>query len=118
MSTTLKNAREVGVTDPLFGNNDLDKEKAAVRALNHVEEATSADSYSKKKQFLATMAATLGCFLNGTAIGYSGPANPSMMHPNSTDLYGNPMVVDFQNVSWISKYSNTWIELAPVFENT
>lgn len=49
------------------------------------------------------MFATMGCFMNGGVIGYSGPANPSVMDPLSTDMFGNSFFVDLQEVSWISK---------------
>ena len=58
--------------------------------------------YSKRKQILATFCATLGCFLNGTVIGYSAPAIPSVMNTNGTDLYGNEFKLDFQQASWIT----------------
>ena len=43
----------------------------------------------------------MGCFLNGTIIGYSAPAIPSVM-TNGTDLYGNPFMLDGQQASWIT----------------
>ena len=59
-------------------------------------------------QFYATLFATLGCFLNGGIIGYTGPANPSLMDPKGVDIYGNPYSADLQTISWISKF-----DLAP-----
>lgn len=35
-------------------------------------------------------------------IGYSSPAIPSLMNPKGTDLYGNSLVVNSQQVSWIT----------------
>ena len=56
------------------------------------------------RQILATFCATLGCFLNGTVIGYSAPAIPSVMGTtgNGTDLWGNPFKLDSQQASWIT----------------
>jgi hypothetical protein len=34
-------------------------------------------------QILATFCATYGCLLNGTVIGYSAPAIPSLLDPES-----------------------------------
>ena len=54
-------------------------------------------------QILATLCATYGCFLNGSVIGYSAPAIPSLLNHTSTDLYGNPFVLTAQQASWISE---------------
>ena len=53
-------------------------------------------------KIIATCCATLGCFLNGTVIGYSAPAIPSVMDPKGTDLYGNPFTLTSQQASWIT----------------
>lgn len=69
----------------------------------HIRDTSEVSTpYSKKKQVLATFCATLGCFLNGTVIGYSAPAIPSLMNPEGTDLYGNPFTLDSQQASWIT----------------
>ena len=80
-------------------------------------------AYSKKRQvifhqqklsklnvaskILATFCATLGCLLNGVAIGYTGPALPSLGNitgrsNDGYDLYGGDMIVSPQQASWIS----------------
>eukprot|EP00095_Tigriopus_kingsejongensis_P008180 snap_masked-scaffold405_size181423-processed-gene-0.0 protein:Tk08180 transcript:snap_masked-scaffold405_size181423-processed-gene-0.0-mRNA-1 annotation:"facilitated trehalose transporter tret1-like isoform x2" len=46
----------------------------------------------------------MGCFLNGGVLGYTGPANPSMMSPDSVDAFGNSFSVDLQAVSWITGF--------------
>ena len=75
----------------------------AVQPQNVRDTAEVSTPYSKRKQILATFCATLGCFLNGTVIGYSAPAIPSVMDPEGTDLYGQPFTLDSQQASWISK---------------
>ena len=83
-------------------------------------------AYSKKRQvifyqqklpklnitskILATFCATLGCLLNGAAIGYTGPALPSLGNitgrsNDGYDLYGGDMIVSPQQASWISMES-------------
>ena len=53
-------------------------------------------------QILATFCATLGCYLNGTVLGYSAPAIPTLMNKNGTDLYGNSFYISSQQASWIT----------------
>ncbi|TRY75883.1 hypothetical protein TCAL_09755 [Tigriopus californicus] len=67
-----------------------------------VDRSEVSSPLSRKRQVLATIFATMGCFMNGGVIGYSGPANPSIMNPLSTDMYGNSFYVDLQEVSWIT----------------
>ena len=55
-------------------------------------------------QLLAAFSVSIGCLLNGTVIGYTGPANPSLMDVNGTNIYGNEFSVDLQSISWISKF--------------
>ena len=51
-----------------------EKEKSLLETSHTVEDVSSypTSSYSKKKQILATVFATLGCLLNGAAIGFTG----------------------------------------------
>ena len=51
---------------------------------------------------MATFCATLGCYLNGTVLGYSAPAIPTLMNKNGTDLYGNSFYISSQQASWIT----------------
>ena len=37
---------------------------------------------------LATLCATLGCLLNGSVIGFSSPAIPSLLENSTTNVYG------------------------------
>lgn len=67
-----------------------------------VDRSEVSSPLSRKRQLFATMFATMGCFMNGGVIGYSGPANPSVMDPLSTDMFGNSFFVDLQEVSWIT----------------
>lgn len=57
--------------------------------------------YSKKKQVFATFCATLGCLLNGSVIGYTSPAIPSMVN-NGTSIWGRETSLDLQQASWIT----------------
>uniref|UniRef100_A0A0K2V1N3 Major facilitator superfamily (MFS) profile domain-containing protein n=1 Tax=Lepeophtheirus salmonis TaxID=72036 RepID=A0A0K2V1N3_LEPSM len=61
----------------------------------------TSNSYSKQKQIFATLFASLGCFLNGTSIGYTGVAIPSLMN-GTFDVYGFPADYSQQQVSWIT----------------
>ena len=58
---------------------------------------------------LATLCATLGCLLNGAAIGFTGPALPSLLNitgssNDGTNLWGGDMVIGPQQASWISEH--------------
>lgn len=57
--------------------------------------------YSKKKQVFATFCATLGCLLNGSVIGYTSPAIPSLVN-NGTSIWGRETSLDLQQASWIT----------------
>lgn len=61
-------------------------------------------TYSKKKQVLATFCATLGCLLNGSVIGYTSPAIPSLR--NGTTVWASheqgAMALNYQQASWIT----------------
>jgi len=57
--------------------------------------------YSKKKQVFATLCATLGCLLNGSVIGYTSPAIPSLVN-NGTNIWGGDAELDMQQASWIT----------------
>ena len=55
-------------------------------------------------QAWAALFTTIGCFMNGGAIAYTGPALPNLMMNNGTkDLYGNDLSVSFQSASWIGE---------------
>eukprot|EP00096_Caligus_rogercresseyi_P014943 TRINITY_DN739_c0_g1_i1.p1 TRINITY_DN739_c0_g1~~TRINITY_DN739_c0_g1_i1.p1 ORF type:complete len:555 (+),score=126.06 TRINITY_DN739_c0_g1_i1:271-1935(+) len=71
-----------------------------VRQASFPDTSESSSSHSKKKQTLATGIITLGCLLNGTSIGYTGIAIPSLM--NGTDIYNNPLNLTQQDISWIT----------------
>jgi len=58
--------------------------------------------YSKKKQVFATFCATLGCLLNGSVIGYTSPAIPSLVNNGTTSIWGRNTSVDYQQASWIT----------------
>ena len=51
-----------------------ENEKSLLEDSAPAEDVTSypTSSYSKKRQVLATICATLGCLLNGAAIGFTG----------------------------------------------
>jgi len=57
--------------------------------------------YSKKKQVFATFCATLGCLLNGSVIGYTSPAIPSLVN-NGTNIWGGEAKLGMQEASWIT----------------
>ncbi|CAB4062946.1 SLC2A8 [Lepeophtheirus salmonis] len=71
-----------------------------VRQTSVLDTAEHSTSYSKKKQTLATGIITLGCLLNGSSIGYTGIAIPSLM--NGTNIYKNPLNLNQQDISWIT----------------
>ena len=68
--------------------------------LNNQDIPSSA--YSKRKQVVATLCATMGCLLNGSVIGYTGPAIPSLLSANSSSVWGNATQVTFQEASWLT----------------
>ena len=49
----------------------------------------------------ATFCATLGCLLNGSVIGYTSPAIPSLVN-NGTSIWGRETSLDLQQASWIT----------------
>ena len=51
----------------------------------------------------AALFTTIGCFMNGGAIAYTGPALPNLMNDGTKDLYGNDLSVSFQSASWIGE---------------
>ena len=62
---------------------------------------------------LATLCATLGCLLNGSVIGFSSPAIPSLLYSNATNVYGGYTAVTTENyvksnfetnIGWIQKW--------------
>jgi len=57
--------------------------------------------HSKKKQVFATFCATLGCLLNGSVIGYTSPAIPSLVN-NGTSIWGKDTSMDLQQASWMT----------------
>lgn len=59
-------------------------------------------AFSKRRQTLAVFIVTIASILNGTSIGYSGPAVPLLLDLDSTNLYGGSLVLDVQDVSWIT----------------
>jgi len=66
----------------------------------HTQDIVSSP-YSKKKQVFATLCATLGCLLNGSVIGYTSPAIPSLVN-NGTNIWGGEAELDMQQASWIT----------------
>lgn len=74
----------------------------AVLPKNIMDTSEVSTRHSKKKQIMATFSATLGCLLNGTVLGYTAPAIPSLMNPAGTDLYGNRFTLTYQQASWIT----------------
>ena len=58
--------------------------------------------FSKKRQVLATFAVTLGCLLNGSVIGYTSPAIPSLLNPTTPTVWGYKIPVTFQQASWMT----------------
>jgi len=61
--------------------------------------------YSKKRQVLATVCATLGCLLNGAVIGFTGPAIPSLMNQTDTGgytIWNSPIKLTPSDASWIT----------------
>ena len=62
----------------------------------------TSNSYSKKKQVLATFCVTLGCLLNGSVIGYTSPAIPSLLDNSTLTVWGYQNQVTFQQSSWIT----------------
>lgn len=65
----------------------------------------TASPQSRKRQIQATFCATLGCLLNGSVIGYTGPAIPSLMNktPNGgRTLWETPIELEAQEASWIA----------------
>jgi len=57
--------------------------------------------YSRKKQILAALGATLTCILNGCVIGYTGPALPSLLG-KTPSIYNLDLDVNWQEASWIT----------------
>lgn len=58
--------------------------------------------FSRRRQIIATVCATLGCLLNGAVIGYTGPALPSLADPGGGSFWGPPLLLQDQEASWIT----------------
>jgi len=65
-----------------------------------INQDIKASAYSKKKQVLATFFVTLGCLLNGSVIGYTSPAIPSLR--NGTTVFGGKINLSYQEASWMT----------------
>ena len=63
---------------------------------------TPSSAHSKRKQVLATACVTLGCLLNGSVIGYTSPAIPSLLDNNSTSVWGGRSRTTLQQASWMT----------------
>ena len=59
-------------------------------------------AYSKRKQVLAALCATSGCLLNGSVIGYTGPAIPSLLNNSTNNVWGQHTEITFQQSSWMT----------------
>jgi len=68
--------------------------------LNNQDIPSSA--YSKRKQVLATLCATSGCLLNGSVIGYTSPAIPSLLDNSTNNVWGHYTEITFQQTSWMT----------------
>ena len=64
--------------------------------------------FSRRRQFIATVCATLGCLLNGAVIGYTGPALPSLADPGGGSFWGPPLLLRDQEASWITSLGSPW----------
>ena len=62
---------------------------------------TPSSAHSKRKQVLATACVTLGCLLNGSVIGYTSPAIPSLLS-NGTTVWGGSSRTTLQQASWMT----------------
>ncbi|QQP32386.1 Uncharacterized protein FKW44_024303, partial [Caligus rogercresseyi] len=58
------------------------------------------NAYSKQKQIIAATCATLGCFINGSSLGYTGAVIPSLTN-GTYDVYGTPVNFSEEQISWI-----------------
>jgi len=80
----------------------LDNQDQDLRTWHINNQDVTSSTYSKKKQVFATFCATLGCLLNGSVIGYTSPAIPSLISSNSTTIWGHESNIDIQQASWIT----------------
>ena len=69
----------------------MSKDEEANSPLIKCDDGECPPRYSKTRQTLLTLASTYGMFLAGCGFGYSEPAGRSLLSSNATDLYGNPM---------------------------
>jgi len=78
-----------------------DQDNSELRTWHHNTQEITSTPYSKKKQVFATFCATLGCLLNGSVIGYTSPAIPSLVS-NGTNIWGGDSKLGMQEASWIT----------------
>lgn len=81
----------------LAGDQDTD-----LRTWHLNNQDVPSTAYSKRKQVLAALCATTGCLLNGSVIGYTSPAIPSLLDRNNTTIWGHSMDTTFQQASWMT----------------
>ena len=77
-------------------------EETDLRSWHINNQDITSTGYSKRKQVMATLCATMGCLLNGSVIGYTGPAIPSLLSTNSSSVWGTLPPVSFQEASWLT----------------
>ena len=79
--------------------------KKQVRCFFSLEHLGKTDVFQFAPQFLATLVVTIANVLSGTCLGYAGPALPTLLDPNGTNLYGTPYSITLDTGSWISTIS-------------
>ena len=93
---------EEGESEKLHNQESQPEAETDLRTWHLNNQDIPSSSYSKKKQILATLCVTLGCLLNGSVIGYTSPAIPSLINNNTSNVWGHNTRVSFQQTSWVT----------------
>ena len=94
---------ETGEAEKLNGETEAAPEpETDLRTWHLNNQDVPSSAYSKKKQVVATLCVTLGCLLNGSVIGYTSPAIPSLLDNSTMTVWSTPSRITFQQASWMT----------------
>ena len=93
---------ETGEAEKLNGETEAPEPETDLRTWHLNNQDITSSPYSKRKQILATVCVTLVCLLNGSVIGYTSPAIPSLLNNNTLTVWGYQSQVTFQQASWMT----------------
>jgi len=93
---------DTGEAEKLNGETEAPEPETDLRTWHLNNQELPSSAYSKKKQVVATLCVTLGCLLNGSVIGYTSPAIPSLLDNSTMTVWSTPSRITFQQASWMT----------------